>query len=461
MMRMDSSPASLHQETPAPGNASRRRLVAAISRVWSGIQSFVFGVMPVLLGAALIALVLREMSRDDIEVAPIQVPSRLSDAGLTPDVTAYRLLDQIFAAQQAAQVEVIDRPRIELAGEQPDFSVPIAGLSLRSLATLLRSVIGRPPRRVTGEIVLADNQLRIRLRIAGRGRIADVGGFPVDNVDGLLAAAAPEVWRVLHPRLFAWHVAQTEPTEVRVRERLGQMLRTGGLDPATERTLKLLIGRSFVRSSRGEDAFAVLDGLTRASPDYALGWYWRGRAQELRGQDEEALADYRRAQQLDPRAYWVHVGVAELLRDRGDLPAALAEVRLALAANDDEPGALTEQAEVLLAMGRPAEALASARFALLGDPNNAAALMVAGRSLLTLGDPAGAQAEFDAAARRTPRSIAAHLRRAEGLLALRRPEEAAAALEVAAELGPPSPALAGLAARLQAALPARPPTREQ
>jgi len=93
---------------------------------------------------------------------------------------ALRLLDQVVLVQNTVTAERLGQQRLELAGDQPDFNVPIAGLSLRALATLLRSVFGTPSRRITGEIVLEKEQLKLRLRLAGHGLIADIDGVPAD-----------------------------------------------------------------------------------------------------------------------------------------------------------------------------------------------------------------------------------------------------------------------------------------
>jgi len=82
------------------------------------------------------------------------VPTRLAEAGLSPDVVALRLLDQMVLAQNTVTAERLGQQRLQLAGDQPDFNVPIAGLSLRAFAALLLSIFGTPSRRITGEIVL-------------------------------------------------------------------------------------------------------------------------------------------------------------------------------------------------------------------------------------------------------------------------------------------------------------------
>ena len=140
-------------------------------RLWAGFQSALFAVVPAVILLLLMALVVREIHQDTIEVAPIQVPARLAETGLTAEVVALRLLDQIAAAERVVTSERVVRPNVELVGQKPDFNVPIAGISLRALADIARNLLGIAPRRVSGEIILDEDKLKLRLRLAGHGQI--------------------------------------------------------------------------------------------------------------------------------------------------------------------------------------------------------------------------------------------------------------------------------------------------
>lgn len=393
----------MSEETPA--SPRKEGMLGFIVALWDGLYGFVFRVVPLLLAAAFVLLLLREMRREDIEIAPIQVSAKLAEAGLSADVVALRLLDQVILVQNTVTAERLGQQRLELAGDQPDFNVPIAGLSLRALATLLRSVFGTPSKRITGEIVLEKDQLKLRLRLAGRGLIADIDGVQSDAVDRLLAMAAPEIWRVIQPRLYAWHVAQTEPNQAVVRDKMRALLRAASGDVATENTVRGLMGRSYLREGRARDAFEVAEVMVHNSPEMGAAWYLRGVAQFRLGRIEAALEDYRRAQQLDPRGVWVHVAVAEAYAHSGRLDEALTEIRKALAEQPRDPWALQHEGSILLAMNRAREAMLSVRRGLDQDPNSADLRLLLGRVLLRLGNQAEAAAAFQQAARLAPAMV--------------------------------------------------------
>ena len=158
------------QKNPAgEGAAGKQRQPHFFVSLWTSFQAALFAVLPVIILVVLTIMIIREIHQDTIEVAPIQVPARLAETGLTAEVVALRLLDQIAAAERLVKSERVVRPNVELVGQKPDFNVPIAGISLRSLADIARNLLGIAPRRVSGEIIQDEDKLKLRLRLAGHG----------------------------------------------------------------------------------------------------------------------------------------------------------------------------------------------------------------------------------------------------------------------------------------------------
>ena len=439
------------QDPPAKEATGKTSLVSRLVKLWSRVQAVLFTVMPMIIGVVLIGLIIREVNQDSIEVAPIQVPARLAETGLTAEVVALRLLDQIAAAERVVTSERVVRPHVELIGQKPDFTVPVAGISLRSLADITRNLLGIAPRRVSGEIIQEGDNIRLRLRIAGYGQIADIGGFGINQVDALLAAGAPEVWRIIFPKLYAWHLAQTVGVESEVRERLSRMLLLDAKDPDVQRTVRALIGRSFLRSGRGQDAYAIFDSLVASYPKDDAYLYGRGRAHTLLGRLDAAMEDFERVRQMDPTAFWVHTGIAQVIRARGDYAKALEEIDKGLTLRPDDPTGLTEKGEIMLRLGRSQEALKLVQDAMALDPYSPGAHFLLGRLRLAQYDFRGAQEALTEATRRAPTFMDARLGLAEAFLLSGRLAEAEASLRMALSLGPVPPRLEGQVARLRGA----------
>jgi tetratricopeptide (TPR) repeat protein len=435
----------------AEAAAGKKAPASPLLRLWANFQAALWAVVPVIALMIMIVLIIREIHQDTIEVAPIQVPTSLAETGLTPEVVALRLLDQIAAAERVVTSERVVRPNVELVGQKPDFNVPIAGISLRSLADVARNLIGIAPRRVSGEIILHDDKLKLRLRLAGHGQIADISGFGFNQVDELLAAGAPEVWRFVFPKLYAWHLAQTLGVETEVRERLTRMLLLDGLDADAERAVRALIGRSFLRSGRGQEAYAIFSALVANNPNDGGFIYGRGRAQFLQGKLNAAMEDYARARQLDPGAFWIHTGIAQVIRARGDYAKALEEIDKGLNLRSDDPTAMTEKGEIMLRLGRSQEALKLVQDALVYDPFSPAAHLLLGRLRLAQYDGRGALHAMTEATRRAPTSADAHLGRAEASLFTGQTAEAEASLNRVLSFGPVPERLESQVARLRSA----------
>lgn len=443
---------SEEQKTPpAEAATGKKGLISRLVKLWTKVQAVLFTVMPVIIGVVLIGLIIREVNQDSIEVAPIQVPARLAATGLTAEVVALRLLDQIAAAERIVTSERVVRPHVELTGQKPDFTVPVAGISLRSLADIARNILGIAPRRVSGEIIQEDDNIRLRLRIAGHGQIADIGGFGINQVDALLAAGAPEVWRIIFPKLYAWHLAQTLGVETEVRERLSRMLMLDVKDPDVQRTVRALIGRSFIRSGRGQDAYEIFDALVASHPKDDAYLFGRGRAQTLLGRLDAAMEDFERARQLDPTAFWVHTGIAQVMRARREFAKALEEIDKGLTLRPDDPTGLTEKAEIMLGLGRSQEAFKLVQDALIYDPYSPGAHFLLGRLRLAQYDFKGALEAMTEATRRAPTFMDARLGLAEVFLLSGRPADAEASLRMALSLGPVPPRLEGQVARMRGA----------
>ena len=405
-------------EAPRPSGLIRRGW-NAVWRGWEIGERLVLGILPFIFAGLAIFMVMREAAREPIEVSELSVPASLSDTGLTGAVVAHRLLDAINATARAIRTETMHRPSAELEGSEPDLNIPAAGLSLRGLAALVRNLLGWPERRLSGEIIVTGERMRLRLRLAGHGVIADVDGPVPEGADALLLRAAPEVWRVVAPRLYAWHVAESDAEEQAIRDRL-ILLRRRTVDEEANATIDYLIARSLVRSGRAAEALELLEPMVAQQPGRASGHYGRALALRALGDREGALEAQRRGLALDPNSAWAHLLSSVLLRELGRFEEALAAAREAQRLDDDDRDGLTEEAHVLRFMGRLAEAAAVARRAVALDPAYAPAHAAVGHALLRQREDIAALAAFEVALRLAPHLADGHTGRGQAMAALGR-----------------------------------------
>ena len=117
-------------------------------------------------------------------------------------------------------------------------------------------------------------------------------------------------------------------------------------------------------------AVAGDDSAYVAAPS-ALGHYLGGRLLEERGQDDEALAEYREALRLDPAAPGIELRLSEVTARRGDSGSSLEHAEQVLQREPRNARALWLKGGALFNLGRAPEALAALQGAVAADSGQA------------------------------------------------------------------------------------------
>lgn len=157
--RRQEARASPDHDAPAPGFWQRfdAGFARARSLAFSTVVLLVLGVV----GWSLA----QELIRDPVIIEPLAVPESLAKAGWTGEVLARQIRDGIRDINEAAEASPALAPAYLFDWEQLDFALPGGLVSIRTLVTVVRGVLRRPVRRVTGELVqLDDDRERQALR---------------------------------------------------------------------------------------------------------------------------------------------------------------------------------------------------------------------------------------------------------------------------------------------------------
>lgn len=133
------------------------------------------------------------------------------------------------------------------------------------------------------------------------------------------------------------------------------------------------------------------------TPDNATARLNLGEAFQAAGRNQDALANYQRALQLDPACFEAYNNIGRFLNDQGKPAEALEYCRASARLNPRSSSSHNSLAMVLAKLGRYDEALAEFSIAARLDPHSAAPHFQGGRALLKLGRPGEAVAEFQAA----------------------------------------------------------------
>jgi tetratricopeptide (TPR) repeat protein len=170
-----------------------------------------------------IAAVAHEFQRadKDIYLMPLSVPRELADRGVTGDVAARRIADQMTRMFETTDFQDATP---EVSEARADVEVPGSNVSIRTLARYLRELNGFETHTITGEITyLAEGQCQgsgetsdgRRLELVLRSRR---GVFvpacelvePEARFNDLLVRGGEYAARLPRPYLLAWHVYQWE-----------------------------------------------------------------------------------------------------------------------------------------------------------------------------------------------------------------------------------------------------------
>lgn len=352
-----------------------------VERRWHLVRQVALGFVPIAFFGFFVLLVVHELRRGSVEVARIEVPAKLVEAGLTPEVVARRLVDALDRAGDAAQAETARRRMAQLAAMTPDFSVPVAGISLRSLAELVRDLLTLPKIEISGEVTLVDEQLALRLRLYRRGEVVSLSGFAPNQVDALLEAAAPGLWRVLQPQVYAWHIAETLADQEEVIRRLAALRIEADVDQAARDTAAYLTGQAMLRAGRPEEALGLFQALARERPGYAQGALGAATALAALDRGEEAIAAHAEAVRRHGSTIWTHLSAGRLMLEVDRPLLALAEAEAGLRIDAAAGELLLLRIAALAGAGRGAEALAEARRWRAERPDLAAAHLAEGIAL--------------------------------------------------------------------------------
>lgn len=165
------------------------------------------------------------------------------------------------------------------------------------------------------------------LAAAGQGVGPGMGPGLAGDLDDAFA-------RLGHPQGEGWRIAESDI--LRAWSRSGS--------PAMD----LLLQRAEASLDMGDlpSALGHLTALTDHAPDFAAGFQTRAAAYALSGQFGPALADLRRALELEPRHFAALTQLGVMLEEMGDEARALAAYRASLAIHPHQQEAIDGQARL-------------------------------------------------------------------------------------------------------------------
>jgi tetratricopeptide (TPR) repeat protein len=416
----------------------------------SAFSSFLNGVSRVgwiLFGVAIVVLLLRSVSADFVSIEPISVPKIFAENGYTPDVASQRLRDALnsFAKNTGSSMQ---SPSLAVTSEFPKITVPKVDVSLDTAAALIRNVfhIGSS-RDISGEFVLQDNLVWLRVRLNGREVFASQNGVTPSKLDDLFATAAPYIVQEVQPYLIATSLYKEGNPEkaIEIAENIISRFPESDINFQWSLVVK---AKYFLDlpEPKGAEAEALLRRVIDLNPRHEAAHYNLGVALGLRAHgsnvhaadnyNSQAAEEYTRAIEIKPDDPLAHNNLGVALERLHKPDAAIAQYRLAIAFFPSYAVAYNNWGNVLKDQTKIDEAIMKYRRALDIDPNYAAAHYNLGNALHDLKRLPDSVTEYRRAISIDSRSVNAHISLANALREQKQTDEALEEYRRALEIDP-------------------------
>jgi tetratricopeptide (TPR) repeat protein len=418
----------------------------------------IFAAISTVVGIIICILVVQELSRDLVTIEPISVPRTFADNGFTPEVASHRLLDAIgnfprtITANSSRQIDDLPSSmqilNITPRDELQDFVVPTIGLSLNAIVSSIRSVLhSASGQSISGEIILHDNLAWLRLRVDGQPVFTSATGVAPENLDQLLASAAPAVIEKIKPYLAAVALYHDHPAEaVEKAQDIIDRVTASDVNARLKET-DANVEWSYILMGRYHgDRRDYVQAEKYLRKAIALNWSnWTAHADlgnilRDQGNLNEAIRQFDRSISINPASAAVHNNLGNVLSEKaksdGKFDDAIAEYRRAIDLDRKYSLPHNNLGLVLHQQGKPDEAIAEYRRAIAIDPKYAKAHLNLGNVLHDRADNVGAAAEYRRAVDSDPKYAPAHYDLAIALHAQHKLDDAIAEYQRAIEIDP-------------------------
>jgi tetratricopeptide (TPR) repeat protein len=418
------------------------RLVAAAASMLRGAVKFVyrnyndfFTKLPwAVVIVIIVAITIRGLTERVTVIQSLSVPQALADRGFTPTVAGDRLRDALAEFIEAAKSHM-HSPEIAMPGELPDIAVPSVGISLDTIMSSVRTLLGiTRSRTITGEFTIAGGRLWLRLRIDGRELYTSGEGVDPERPDDLLKAAASAVLGEIKPYIVASSLASSDPAQA--LDRIDSIVSRYPESDDNVAWAYNLRGFIYDKQKNYADAIAALNKAIRLDGHIAAFHVNLAAVFDDQGDHDKANAEYRRAIKDDPRSATARNNLGVALRNIGKSGEAVVEHREAVGLDPGNSRFHSNLCAALHDTGERDEALAECRKAVKLDPKDAAALNNLGFMLEDAGKADEAIADYRQAIKIDPSYVLAHRNLGDALRGKGMTQDAIAEFQAALKIDP-------------------------
>jgi hypothetical protein len=169
-----------------------------------------FAVLAVALVAAIAWAVAAAASSRAVVIEAFSVPPELARRGLTGEVVAQRFLDRLGEMQSKSNSVRAPASFADAWSGNLEVEIPSTGVSLDDISRALRGWLSNDT-RVTGEVLVEANNLRVAARASGKAPAEATG--PAEALDATLQQAAEQFFAQQQPYLYAIYLQNEGRTD--------------------------------------------------------------------------------------------------------------------------------------------------------------------------------------------------------------------------------------------------------
>jgi tetratricopeptide (TPR) repeat protein len=326
----------------------------------------------VVLLALLLSLAEYTLQPHSIDLDTIEVPEALSKTGFTSEIATRRLRDAIQTVQGGAAGRM-SRAAVIADQDLPTATVPKTGISLKTLAAAIRSLVPAWQHEVSGEFIPSGKGLSLRLRLNGQLIFSETTpSIDVDAAEALLGngvhGGAFKIIQETQPSLAASILYAGGRGDIAAAS-LAADLVINSLPPDDENVPWAFNLKGVIAEDRGDIAQAV--ALLKKAPMLAAAHVNLGDIYDDQKNPDEAIKEYQAAIRLDPKFAGAHVNLGYLYQRLQKPDAAIAEYQLALRLDPKSAAPHTNLGLLYADQGHLDDARAEYQLAILLDPKNA------------------------------------------------------------------------------------------
>lgn len=162
-----------------------------------------------LVSIALIIVLIRQLLNTSTLIEPIQMPVQLREKGLTPQVSAQWLIDNMLLIQQTATTQKEGKV-ISPEWQRLNMELPGSGFSIKTIGSVIRESLGIVERKVSSEVIDIGEQYLIRVRQPHSKRSYLSKSVAKDDISALFLAMSELAVQQVDPFMYASYLHATE-----------------------------------------------------------------------------------------------------------------------------------------------------------------------------------------------------------------------------------------------------------